>query len=182
MPSDLQGQSAKAAYLRLPQTLDRYRFHTLWVVDAPLRRVWTTILHSRRWPEWWPGVLNVTLVRPGSADGINDVRRYVWRSRLPYTLEFDVRVVRIEPMARIEGLASGELSGVGVWRFATGDEGTRVEYFWDVRTEPVWMRVLSPLAKPLIRWNHDAIMHAGGEGLARHLGAPLLRNESDALA
>jgi hypothetical protein len=33
------------------------------------------------------------------------------------------------------------------------------------------MNLLSPLAKPLFLRNHDAIMRAGGIGLARHLNA-----------
>lgn len=181
MASEERGEAIKGTYLRLPHTLDRYRFRTTWLLAAPLPEVWSAILDSRRWSEWWPGVLQVTQVRPGDANGIDDVRHYVWRSRLPYRLEFDVRVVRLEPLSRIEGLASGEVVGVGVWRFVAGQEGTRVEYVWDVRTTPVWMRILSPIARPLIRWNHHAIMQAGGEALARHLSAQLLRNESETL-
>jgi hypothetical protein len=28
---------------------------------------------------------------------------------------------------------------------------------------------MAPLAKPLLRWNHDAIMRAGHNGLTRYL-------------
>jgi hypothetical protein len=34
------------------------------------------------------------------------------------------------------------------------------------------MNLLAPLAKPLFRWNHDALMRAGGIGLARRLVRP----------
>lgn len=178
MPTDHQGQAVKAAYLRLPRTVDRYRFRTMWLLAAPLRPVWSSILDSHRWPQWWPGVVHVTEMRPGNADGVGDVRRYVWRSRLPYTLEFDVR---IEPMSRIEGIATGEVKGVGIWHLVEEGDNTRVEYHWDVRTTPIWMRVLAPIAKPLIRRNHDVVMEAGGDGLARYLGVRLLRNESETL-
>jgi len=48
-----------------------------------------------------------------------------------------------------------------------------LRYDWQVRTTRLWMNLLAPLAKPLFRWNHDAIMQAGGIGLTRHLqGAP----------
>jgi hypothetical protein len=38
------------------------------------------------------------------------------------------------------------------------------------------MNWLGPLARPAFAWNHDVVMHAGGEGLARRLGARLLVN------
>jgi hypothetical protein len=31
-----------------------------------------------------------------------------------------------------------------------------------------------PLLAPVFAWNHHAVMRAGGEGLARHLGVPWL--------
>jgi hypothetical protein len=36
------------------------------------------------------------------------------------------------------------------------------------------MNLLSPVARPVFRWNHDYVMRTGGEGLARLLGARLL--------
>lgn len=42
---------------------------------------------------------------------------------------------------------------------------------WRVELARPWMRWLAPLLAPLFRWNHDGLMRAGREGLARHLGA-----------
>lgn len=92
---------------------------------------------------------------PGNADGLGNVRRCAWRSRLPYTLVFDVRVVRLEPLSLIEGLASGTVEGVGIWRLTQDGEKTRIDCRWDVR------------------WNHDAIMRArrGPRAPPEHAGA-----------
>jgi hypothetical protein len=38
------------------------------------------------------------------------------------------------------------------------------------------MNWLAPLARPLFRWNHDAVMRAGGRGLAQLLNARLLED------
>jgi hypothetical protein len=35
--------------------------------------------------------------------------------------------------------------------------------------------LLAPLARPIFEWNHDVVMHQGGEGLARLLGGQLVR-------
>jgi len=37
------------------------------------------------------------------------------------------------------------------------------------------MARLAPLARPIFEWNHNGVMRAGGEGLARHLGVRLLQ-------
>jgi hypothetical protein len=36
------------------------------------------------------------------------------------------------------------------------------------------MNALAPLLAPAFAWNHHAVMRAGGDGLARHLGVPFL--------
>lgn len=158
----------------------RYRFITEWEFDAPLPLAWSAILNSQDWPKWWPGVLAVTPVKPGAGTG--DVRRYAMRSALPYTLEFDMEVTEIVPRVRLAGRARGEVAGTGVWTFAplngavdaSEERGCRLRYEWHVRTVPLWMNLLAPFARPLIKWNHDRIMVAGARGLARHLQAQLL--------
>ena len=48
--------------------------------------------------------------------------RIAWRSRVPYELEFDFVVRRIDEPCCMEGVATGELEGTGVWRlFEQGD-------------------------------------------------------------
>ncbi|MBC3227501.1 SRPBCC family protein [Serratia fonticola] len=48
--------------------------------------------------------------------------------------------------------------------------GALHRYTWHVRTTTLWMNCLAPLAAPLFRWNHDAVMRAGAKGLAQRLG------------
>jgi uncharacterized protein YndB with AHSA1/START domain len=150
-----------------------YRFLTTWCLDAPIQPVWDAIHASERWPQWWKGVERVTEVQPGDELGVGGIRRYTWRSRLPYQLEFDMRVTRAEPPYFLEGIAEGELAGEGRWRLFEG-RGTAVTYEWVVRTTSAWMNVIAPLARPAFAWNHDVVMRQGGQGLARLLGARLL--------
>jgi hypothetical protein len=147
-----------------------YHFETVWHIAAPLPDVWDAILETEAWPSWWQGVQSVVLLTPGDAQGIGSRRRFVWRSKLPYTLAFDMEVTRIEPMSRIEGRASGELEGTGVWRIEDTGAHIRVQYDWDVRTTRWWMNLLAPIARPFFAWNHDYVMNNGREGLQRLLG------------
>lgn len=150
-----------------------YHFCTLWKLTAPRAAVCRAIEESLAWPEWWPGVEQVQELDPGDADGIASVRRYVWKGRLPYRLTFDVRVTRMQRETMVEGIASGDVEGLGRWHFASEGDTTIVRYDWQVRPTRLWMRLLSPLARPLFSWNHDVLMRQGGEGLARRLQAQL---------
>ena len=150
-----------------------YHFVSRWRVQAPIEAVWEELVHSERWPSWWRDVRAVQELAPGDADGVGEVRRLQFATRLPYRLGFDVRVSRVERPTLLEADASGELEGVGRWRLRPDDGGTLVRYEWDVRTTRWWMNLLAPLARPLFAWNHDALMRAAAAGLARRLDAEL---------
>jgi hypothetical protein len=113
----------------------------------------------------------VTALEPGDESGLGSTTRYVWRSRLPYELSFDMRVVRVRKPVELVGVANGELAGEGHWRLHRTGRGTLVRYQWRVDTTRRWMNLLGPLARPLFVWNHDAVMAQGGTGLARYLEA-----------
>jgi len=148
-----------------------YRFVTIWKAAAPLEAVWNEIYHSERWPEWWKGVEEVIELKKGDDLGVGSVRRYTWKSALPYRLSFESETVRVEPMSLLEGIARGELDGRGVWKLSSDGRYTTVRYDWQVRTSKAWMNLLAPIAEPLFKWNHDVIMGWGAKGLARRLGA-----------
>jgi hypothetical protein len=151
-----------------------YSFLTTWCVEAPVQRVWDVIFEVERYPEWWPGVRKVSELAPGDEHGLGALHRLEWRSKLPYSLEFDMRVTRTEPPYLLEGQASGELEGSGVWRLYEGAAGTAVVYSWDVSTTRRWMNRIAPLARPAFEWNHDYVMRNGAHGLAKKLNVPLI--------
>jgi uncharacterized protein YndB with AHSA1/START domain len=154
-----------------------YEFITVWRVKAPLERVWNEIYYSEKWPEWWRGVEEVTELKKGDDLGVGSIRRYAWKSTLPYRLVFDVETVRVEPMTLIEGVARGELSGRGVWNIEDRGEYVTARYGWNVDTTKAWMNLIAPLARPLFKWNHDIVMSWGAEGLARRLGAAVIEEK-----
>lgn len=128
-----------------------YEFVSVWRFDAPLERVWEEINHSESWSEWWKGVLRVVELKKGDDDGLGSVRRSTWKSALPYTLEFDSEIIRIEHQKLIETRAFGELDGSGLWQFFDdGNNKTRVQYDWRVKTTKRWMNLIAPLAHRLV--------------------------------
>ena len=150
-----------------------YSFLTTWILEAPRDEVWQAIYEIEHWPEWWRGVQRVERLEQGADGGIGALYRHEWRSVIPYPVRFETRITRIDRPELIEADADGELAGTGRWRFY-GERETTVTYEWDVRTTKPWMNVVAPLAGPVFRWNHNVVMHQGGEGLAALLGARLL--------
>lgn len=148
----------------------RYDFLTCWCVEAPIERVFAVLNDSAAYPQWWKGVTAVEVLEPGGADGVGELARWSWRSALPYTLRFDSRVTRVEAPYLIEGRASGELEGTGIWRLFSDPASTAVLYSWQVRTTKPWMNIWGPLARPAFRWNHDQVMRQGAPGWPRGSG------------
>ena len=150
-----------------------YSFVTTWILDAPREDIWQAIYAIERWPEWWRGVRRVEKLEQGDAEGVGALYNHEWRSVIPYPVRFETRITRIERPHLIEARADGGLAGTGRWRFFDGRD-TAVTYEWNVRTTKPWMNLVAPIARPVFRWNHNAVMHQGGEGLADLLGARLL--------
>jgi uncharacterized protein YndB with AHSA1/START domain len=153
-----------------------YEFLTTLCLDAPIERVFDVLRDSRGYPRWWKGVKSVVALADGDPEGVGEASRFTWRSVLPYELSFDSRVTRVERPHLIEGTATGELEGTGVWRLYEGS-GTAAVYEWRVHTTRAWMNVLAPLARPAFAWNHDIVMRQGADGIARELGARLIARD-----
>lgn len=151
----------------------RYALATEWVLTSPLPPIFDVLAAPDAWPTWWPYVESTTCIAPGDARGIGATWRYTWSSRLLYRLTFDVTTTASQRPYRLEGRASGDLSGSGRWRLARDGEGARVRYDWIVATTKDWMNAFAPLLAPVFAWNHDQVMAAGGRGLAAHLGVTL---------
>ncbi|MCO6453530.1 MAG: SRPBCC family protein [Caldilineales bacterium] len=154
-----------------------YSFSTLWRIRAPIDPVWEAIYDSERWPRWWQGVEAAELLQGGDSNGVGARLRYTWKSKLPYRLVFNVETTRVERPHELEGRASGELAGTGLWRLSQDGDVTTVQYDWNVRTTRRWMNLFAPIARPIFESNHNIVMSWGGEGLARLLEAPLISIE-----
>ena len=155
----------------------KYEFVTIWRFHSPLAPVWEMIYNSDRWPSWWKGVERVERLKEGDENSIGSIHRYTWKSKLPYRLTFDMELTRVEPMSIIEGKALGELAGKGLWQLSTDGEVTIARYDWQVETTKAWMNLLTPVARPFFKWNHDVVMRWGAEGLARKLGVQLIEEK-----
>lgn len=155
-----------------------YKFVTRWHIAAPIEQVWDAIVHSENWTQWWKAVASVEELETGEAGGVGNIRRFVWKTPLKYTLTFETRVIHIQDPVLLEATATGDAEGHGLWQLAATDRGTEICYTWTVRTTQRWMNALAAIARPLLEWNHNLIMEQGGKGLATYLKADLIEVES----
>jgi uncharacterized protein YndB with AHSA1/START domain len=155
-----------------------YRFLTTWVVAAPIERVWDALHQIEEWPSWWPGVERVRKLEHGDEDGVGGIYEQVWRSKIPYSVQFTTYVTEVERPHLIVARAEGGLAGTGIFRIFEAPAGTAVTYDWAVQTTKPWMNAVATLARPVFAWNHHAVMKQGGVGLALALGTDLVAQAS----
>lgn len=154
-------------------SMNRYRFRTVWWTPAAVDRIWEALADYAAWPTWWRGIRNVEVLRRGDESGVGTILRQWWRSRLPYTLVFDLEMLRIESKGLLEGHASGDLEGTCRWTLIPVNGGMEVSFDVDVRTGRWWMNLPVPFAPRIVRANFETIMSWGRAGLVRKLGVPV---------
>jgi carbon monoxide dehydrogenase subunit G len=137
-----------------------YAFSGTWTVDAPSPAVQGVLVDLERYPEWWPQVRAVGSL--GEDDAL-----VLCRSALPYTLELRLHAVRREP-SRLEVAITGDLDGTASWRLTDLGRRTRLDFTQEV-TVGGWLAMLSPVVRPLLRWNHARMMAGCVEGLRERL-------------
>lgn len=155
------------------ESMARYQLFTEWWVGTSPDSVWEAIADYEDWPEWWPGIRSVELLHGGDEKGIGAVLRQRWRSRLPFTLVFDLEMQNIERPRVLEGRASGDLVGKCAWTLEGDAGGTILRFSVDVSPGRWWMNLPVPMAGLVFRSNFGTVLGWGREGLAGRLGTPV---------
>jgi uncharacterized protein YndB with AHSA1/START domain len=152
-----------------------YHYISTWQLQAPIERVWAAVSDLERLPAWYPAIQEVQTLTAGDADGVGSRVRYLIKGRLPMRLAFEATIARVDPPRELILRAEGDLAGTGRWELQQHDGATTtVRYLWDVQTTRPWMNLIAPVARPLFTWNSKGVMLQAGQGLARHLEAPLV--------
>lgn len=140
-----------------------YVFLDGWDVDAPIEAVFDALADARTYPEWWKPVYIAADADGPPAVGVES--RQHFKGRLPYRLKTRSTIVRMERPHEIEAEVVGDLSGTGIWTLTEKDGGTHVAFDWRVNADRPLLRNLTPVLRPLFRWNHDWAVARAMEGL-----------------
>ena len=89
----------------------KYSFVTHWELKGSLQQVWDAIYNSLEWPQWWHGVKKVTEIEKNDSNGINGIRKYTWKSFLPYELTFTMRLTENNYLKHIKAFVLASWKG-----------------------------------------------------------------------
>jgi uncharacterized protein YndB with AHSA1/START domain len=150
-----------------------YVFVDEWDVAAPPESVFAAIADARSYPTWWkPVYLDV------SSDGepaVGKESRQHFKGRLPYHLRTRSRITRLEPPHVIGADVDGDLRGTGLWTLTQIDGGTHVRFDWRVYADRPLLKLLTPVLRRALRWNHAWAIARAQEGLEPYARAAAAR-------
>jgi len=140
-----------------------YVFIDEWDVDAPQEAVFDALADAGTYPEWWRPVYIAVEVDGPPAQGRVSVHEF--KGRLPYHLKTRFEIVRMERPREFEVSVVGDLTGKGVWTLTPKDGGVHVRFDWRVIADRPLLRYLTPVLRPLFRWNHNWSIQRAQAGL-----------------
>jgi hypothetical protein len=149
---------------------NEYHFITHWQVEGTVEEVSSILEDTRSLVRWWPSVyLEVRVLDPGDETGIGKVVSLTTKGWLPYTLQWQSRLIESRRPHNFSLEASGDFVGRGIWSFEQDGPHVRVIYDWRIRAEKPLLRTFSFLLKPLFSANHRWAMAQGEKGLKLEL-------------
>jgi uncharacterized protein YndB with AHSA1/START domain/mannose-6-phosphate isomerase-like protein (cupin superfamily) len=148
---------------RASKASGEYLFVDEWDVAAPPEAVFDALADARTYPRWWTPVYI-----DAEADGppaLGRESRQHFKGRLPYHLHTRSTITRLEPPRVLEGDVDGDLRGRGLWTLTPAPHGTHVRFDWQVNADRPLLRALTPVLRPLFRWNHSYAISRARAGL-----------------
>jgi uncharacterized protein YndB with AHSA1/START domain/quercetin dioxygenase-like cupin family protein len=163
----LRAQRAIASIVvGLAHPMRPYLFVDEWDVAAPPEAVFDAIADSRTYPQWWrPVYLDVESDGPPQP---GREFRHHFKGRLPYHLNTRSVIAKLDPPRTVIADVDGDLRGRGTWTLTPTSRGTHVRFDWQVHADRNLLRVLTPVLRPIFRWNHNWAIARAKEGLERY--------------
>jgi quercetin dioxygenase-like cupin family protein/uncharacterized protein YndB with AHSA1/START domain len=140
-----------------------YVFVDEWDVAAPPEAVFDAIADARSYPVWWRPVY-IEVESDGPPELGSESRQH-FKGRLPYHLRTRSVIRELDPPRTITADVDGDLRGRGTWTLTPAAHGTHVRFDWQVHADRRLLRVLTPVLRPLFRWNHNWAIARAMEGL-----------------
>jgi hypothetical protein len=143
--------------------MNRYRFRSVWTLRVPAGEVFEVVTDPGTYPLWWPDIHGV-----GRVD--DDTAEVVCKSVLPYALVFRMHRTEQDLQAgRLLVGMTGDLEGTCRSTVVQRPQGVQLEIVQDVVVNKALLRALAPVARPVFRANHAAMMWRGQRGLRSFL-------------
>ena len=129
------------------------------------RTVFDVLADGHTYPEWWkPVYIGV------KTEGEYTLQHF--KGRLPTTCTRAPRRSNRDRPYRLQGETDGDLRGTGIWTLSANANGTHVRFDWHVHADRRLLKLLTPILRPALRWNHNWAIARAIEG-----SSPTSRNE-----
>jgi uncharacterized protein YndB with AHSA1/START domain/quercetin dioxygenase-like cupin family protein len=162
-------RAGRALRARAEGSSGEYVFVDEWDVAAPPQAVFDALADARTYPQWWtPVYIDVDAEGPPA---LGKVSRQHFKGRLPYHLHTSSTITRLEPPHVVQGDVEGDLRGRGTWTLTPTATGTHVRFDWRVFADRPLLRTLTPLLRPVFRWNHNWAIARAIDGLESYARA-----------
>ena len=141
-----------------------YVFVDEWDVAAPQERVFDALADARTYPDWW-----TPIYKEVRGDGPPEVGRTTtqrFSAKLPYTLETRSTIVAMNRPNTFEVDVVGDLRGHGAWTLTpAGGNNVHIRFDWRVHADRALLRYLTPVLRPVFRWNHNEAIKSAMKNL-----------------
>ena len=162
-------RAARELRVRAGGASGEYVFVDEWDVAAAPQAVFDALADARTYPEWWtPVYIDVDAEGPPT---LGKVSRQHFKGRLPYHLHTSSTITRLEPPHVVQGDVEGDLRGRGTWTLTPTPTGTHVRFDWRVFADRKLLRALTPVLRPVFRWNHNWAIARAMDGLESYARA-----------
>jgi uncharacterized protein YndB with AHSA1/START domain/mannose-6-phosphate isomerase-like protein (cupin superfamily) len=166
-----------SAVLGVARPMRPYVFVDEWDVAAPPEAVFEALAAARTYPEWWRPVYRA--VEGDSVAAVGARTRHVFTGRLPYDLHTTSTIVSVDPPWAVTAEVDGDLRGRGAWTLTPAGAGTHVRFDWHVHADRRLLRLLTPVLRPLFRWNHNWAIARAREGLEPYAQASAAKSRGE---
>jgi uncharacterized protein YndB with AHSA1/START domain len=148
---------------------NEYVFVDEWDVAAPQDAVFRALTDARTYPEWWTPVY--LEVEGDCEPAVGCTTKQHFKGRLPYTLWITSEIVAYNPPNSFATQVVGDLTGSGQWALTPRNGGVHIRWDWTVLADRPLLRYLTPVFRPIFRYNHNWSVQRAIEGLEPYLRA-----------
>lgn len=152
--------------IAVAQPMRPYRFVDEWDVAAPPDAVFAAIADVGTYPQWWRPVYIGAESDGRVAVGTASTQHF--KGRLPYHLHTRSVIAELDAPRRVTADVDGDLRGRGTWTLTPTADGTHVRFDWQVHADRKLLRALTPVLRPMFRWNHNWAIARAVDGLEPH--------------
>ena len=128
----------------------------------PPSAVFEVLGDAGTYPEWWKPVYHRR--QGGGSPGVGRIVHQHFRGPLPYTLEDSGRDRPLRTPSDNRVTCGRRPFRTAVWTITPRNGGSHVRFDWTTTADRPLLRYLSPLLRPLFRWNHNWAAKRAMEG------------------